>query len=167
MGSVTLFHTQRMGLPEKGWREERKATDLNIAMWDVVTGRGTSKHKLGILAFLFTFSQVAGKLGFPTQWRHWCWTPRKHGQLIPTSLPDSSIHLCFFRPPTCSSDESGYHSLYVPLPHLSLTWRALHTFNSHSNWRPSIHVTSSVKPSLIPPGSFLVQCPAHFCMISL
>jgi len=24
-------------------------------------------------------------------------------------------------PPTCSSDESGYHSLYVPLPHHSLT----------------------------------------------
>ena len=52
MGSVTLFRTQRLGLPEKGWREERKATDLNIATWDVVwTGQRNQQTQAGNSCF--------------------------------------------------------------------------------------------------------------------
>ena len=52
MGSVTLFHTQRMALPEKGRRKESKAIDLNITTWDVVwTGQRSQQTQAGNSCF--------------------------------------------------------------------------------------------------------------------
>ena len=85
-----------MGLPEKGWREESKATDLNKAMWDV--GGGASKHSWEFLLSCSHSAKSRANSGFP------------HSEDIDAelleSMASSSQPVFLTHPSTCVS--SGY-----------------------------------------------------------
>lgn len=119
--------------------------------------KGARNHRLGTLVFWFIFSQESGRLGFPT-----LWTPRKHGQLIPNSCPDSSIN---FSP----CDLHAHHiRLATSLPGASfpsvfnLKGPCIFNFNCHSNLNTRCKCHLFCEASLMPAGNWLVQHVAHF-----